>query len=242
MADEQEPNDIDHGDETTGSNPPAAPEEQAEAEVDAAREESDEVAASEGTERDPSAADEADVSDDDTDDAAADAQEPEPEPEPEPELLHGAPVTWSRGQTVLHPSREDYVQLVGELRSAGFWTCVDLCVVDYLGYGAARELPPGTRAERFEVVVVLVDHGARERLRLRVQVPEDDPSIATLFELHPGVENPEREAFDMFGIDFIGHPDLTRILMPDEWQGHPLRKDYDVGRIPVQFKGVSSAR
>jgi NADH-quinone oxidoreductase subunit C len=239
MADEQEPDETAHGDETTESNPPAAPEEQAEAEVEAAREESDEVAATEGTEDDASAADDADVSADDT---ASDAHEPAPEPEPEPELLHGAPVTYSRGQTVLHPSREDYVRLVGELRDAGFWTCADLCAVDYLGYGAARELPPGTQAERFEVVVVLVDHGARERLRLRVQVPEHDPSIATLFELHPGVENPEREAFDMFGIDFIGHPDLSRILMPDEWQGHPLRKDYDVGRIPVQFKGVSSAR
>ena len=161
---------------------------------------------------------------------------------PEPELLHGAPVTWSRGQAVLHPSREDYVALVRQLREDGYWTCVDLCGVDYLGYAGTRDLPPGTEPERFEVAVVLVNHGERSRLRLRVQVPQDDPTLPTLFAMHPGVENPEREVFDMFGIRFEGHPDLSRILMPDEWEGHPLRKDYDVGRIPVQFKGVSSAR
>ena len=75
-----------------------------------------------------------------------------------------------------------------------------------------------------------------------MQVPEDDPTLPTLFTLHPGVENPEREVFDMFGISFTDHPDPSRILMPDEWEGHPLRKDDAVGRIPVQFKGVSSAR
>lgn len=192
---------------------------------------------------------EAETSDDATPETDAEARdldgaevEPEPEPEPEPELLHGAPVSWSRGQAVLHPSREDYVALVRQLREQGFWTCVDLCGVDYLGFAGARELPPGTRPERFEVVVVLVDHTTRTRLRLRVQVPADDPTMPSLFEVHPGVENPEREVFDMFGITFEGHPDLSRILMPDEWEGHPLRKDYDVGRIPVQFKGVSSAR
>lgn len=170
------------------------------------------------------------------------AEETPAEALPEPERLHGAPVTWSRGQAVLHPSREDYVALVRELRSSGYWTCLDLCGVDYLGYAAQRDLPPGTTGERFEVVVVLLNHTERDRLRLRVQVPADDATIASIASLHPGAENPEREAFDMFGITFEGHPDLSRILMPDEWEGHPLRKDYDVGRIPVQFKGVGSAR
>lgn len=161
---------------------------------------------------------------------------------PEVELLHGVPVTYSRKQTVLHPSREEYLTLVTQLRTAGFWMCMDLCAVDYLTFSPDRQLPFGVHAERFEVVVMLLNHTDRSRLRLRVQVPESDPRIVTLFALHPSVENPEREAFDMFGIEFDGHPDLTRILMPDEWDGHPLRKDYDVGRIPVQFKGVSSAR
>ena len=72
---------------------------------------------------------------------------------------------------------------------------------------------------------------------MRVQVPADDPTLPTLFDIHPGTEAMEREAFDMFGISFTDHPDLSRILMPEDWEGHPLRKDYEVGSIPVQFKG-----
>jgi NADH-quinone oxidoreductase subunit C len=72
---------------------------------------------------------------------------------------------------------------------------------------------------------------------VRVQVPADDPTVPTLFDLHPGSEAMEREVYDMFGIVFTDHPDLTRILMPEDWEGHPLRKDYDQGRIPVQFSG-----
>ena len=71
---------------------------------------------------------------------------------------------------------------------------------------------------------------------MRVQVPADDPTLPTLFDIHPGTEAMEREVFDMFGIVFTDHPDLTRILMPEDWEGHPLRKDYEVGSIPVQFK------
>ena len=67
-------------------------------------------------------------------------------------------------------------------------------------------------------------------------MPEDDPTLPTLFDLHPGTEAMEREVFDMFGITFTDHPDMTRILMPEDWEGHPLRKDYAVGSIPVQFK------
>ena len=66
--------------------------------------------------------------------------------------------------------------------------------------------------------------------------------MPSLFDLHPGSEYLEREAFDMFGIVFDDHPDLTRILMPEDWIGHPLRKDYAEGRIPVQFKAAPSTR
>ena len=104
----------------------------------------------------------------------------------------------------------------------------------------ARPLPDGVVAERFEVVVNLLDLRDRRRLRLRVQVPESEPELPSLFDLHPGTEAMERETFDMFGIGFDGHPDLTRILMPEDWVGHPLRKDYDVGAIPVQFKGANA--
>ena len=86
----------------------------------------------------------------------------------------------------------------------------------------------------------LISHEAAERIRLRVQVPADDPSCPSLFSLHPGTEAMERETFDMFGITFTDHPDMTRVLMPEDWEGYPLRKDYSVGRIPVEFKGDPS--
>ena len=69
-------------------------------------------------------------------------------------------------------------------------------------------------------------------------VADGDIPRQTLFDLHPGAEAYERETFDMFGVEFTDHPDMTRILMPEDWIGHPLRKDYEVGRIPVQFKGA----
>lgn len=153
-----------------------------------------------------------------------------------PVLVHGVPVTSSRGQRTLHPSREQLVDLVHTLRDAGWLMCLDVTAVDYLAYAPPRSLPEGIEPERFELVVVLMSHAERDRLRLRVQVPEHDPVVDSLFSLHPGTEALEREVFDMFGIRFDGHPDLTRILMPEDWHGHPLRKDYGVGRIPVQFK------
>lgn len=78
------------------------------------------------------------------------------------------------------------------------------------------------------------------RIRARVQVPEDDPTLPSITHIYPGTENMEREIYDMFGIGFQDHPDMTRILMPDEWEGHPLRRDYAVGQVPVQFKGAPS--
>ena len=158
-----------------------------------------------------------------------------------PPTRHGVPVTDSCGQVVLHPSRDQYVALVRTLLDETFTTCSDLTAVDYLLH-MGRPLPAGVAAERFELVVNLLSIERRERLRLRVQVPESDPSIATLFDMFPGTEAMEREVFDMFGITFTDHPDLTRILMPEDWDGHPLRKDYDQGRIPVQFTPDFAAR
>ncbi|MGB0114022.1 MAG: NADH-quinone oxidoreductase subunit C [Ilumatobacteraceae bacterium] len=137
------------------------------------------------------------------------------------------------------PTREEYLGTVKALADDGFVTCIDLCGVDYLEH-LDRDLPEGVVAERFEVVVNLLDLRNRRRVRLRVQVPADDATLPTLFDVHPGTEAMEREVFDMFGISFSDHPDLTRILMPEDWIGHPLRKDYDVGRIPVQFKGANA--
>jgi len=173
------------------------------------------------------------------DDDSATDEPVAPETAPEPPTWHGVPVTEVRGQRVLHPSRDQVVPLVRELRDEGWLMCIDLTGVDYLAH-RRHDLPAEIAPERFEVVVSLISHQARERLRLRVQVPEDDPVVPTMFEVHPGTEAMEREVFDMFGISFSGHPDLTRILMPEEWEGHPLRKDYAVGRIPVQFKAAPS--
>ena len=160
---------------------------------------------------------------------------------PEPPMMHGVPLSDSRGQRVLHPTREGYVKLVRTLLDDTFTMCADLTAVDYLTY-PGRPLPDGVARERFEVVVNLLSLEKRERIRLRVQVPEDDTTIATLFDLYPGSEAMEREVYDMFGITFTDHPDLTRILMPENWEGHPLRKDYDQGRIPVQFSTDFAAK
>jgi NADH-quinone oxidoreductase subunit C len=138
---------------------------------------------------------------------------------------------------VQHVARADYLATVKALADEGFVMCVDLTAVDYL-LGADRPLPADVEPERFEVVTNLLDLVHRRRTRLRVQVPEGDPTLPSLFQVFPGTEAMEREVFDMFGIRFDGHPDLTRILMPEDWEGHPLRKDDAPGRIPVQFKEV----
>ena len=158
---------------------------------------------------------------------------------------YGAPMGTdrpSRGQAVVHPSRVQWCDVAAAARTDGFDQLIDLTAVDYLTYGADRSLPEGVQPERFEVVAGLMAHARRERLRMRVQVPADDPTLSTLFDLWPGAESLEREVFDMFGIVFEGHPDMSRILMPEDWSGHPLRKDYDSGQIPVQFKAASNVR
>jgi NADH-quinone oxidoreductase subunit C len=152
------------------------------------------------------------------------------------ELIHGCAMALSHGQTVVFPTREQYIGLLKKLLDDGYTMCSDLTAVDYLTH-PGRTLPSGVIAERFEVVLNLTSITTRDRIRVRVQVSVDDAVLPTAFNLWPGTEAMEREVFDMFGVSFDGHPDLTRILMPEDWDGHPLRKDYEVGRIPVQFKG-----
>ncbi len=155
--------------------------------------------------------------------------------------LEEVPSADSSGDEVFFPPRPRYLEVATALRRAGFVTCSDLCAVDYLTH-PGRQLPAGVRPERFEVVVNLLSHTEARRVRLRVMVPEDDPVCPSLFFVYPGTENMEREAYDLFGITFSGNPDPSRILMPQDWEGHPLRRDYSVGRVPVQFKGAPGPR
>ena len=91
-----------------------------------------------------------------------------------------------------------------------------------------------------EVVASFISHRDRERIRARAQIPADDATIDSLYPLYPGTDYLEREVYDLMGITFADHPDHSRILMPETWDGHPLRKDYAIGAIPVQFKATAN--
>ncbi len=163
-----------------------------------------------------------------------------------PELLesvrYGVMASEISSQMVLFVTVDQYLQVATAARGDGFDQLVDLTAVDYLSYPGARPRPADVICERFEVVVQLINFTSRERLGLRVQVPADEPIAPSLFDLWPGCENLEREVFDMFGIEFSDHPDMSRILMPEDWIGHPLRKDFAVGDVPVQFSEASAPR
>ncbi|TRZ73077.1 MAG: NADH-quinone oxidoreductase subunit C [Actinobacteria bacterium] len=155
------------------------------------------------------------------------------------DVLHDCALRDSHGQHVLFVPKDRYIATLRKLIDDSYTMCVDLTAIDFLTH-PGRTLPEVIAPERFEIVVNLLSMRDRTRLRVRTQVSEADASIDSAFDLYPGTEAMEREVFDMFGITFTGHPDLTRILMPEDWDGHPLRKDYSQGRIPVQFKGSAS--
>jgi NADH-quinone oxidoreductase subunit C len=94
------------------------------------------------------------------------------------------------------------------------------------------------RQERLHVVYNLTSLTYRRRLRLETAVTVEDPHIASITPVYPTADFHERETWDMFGVIFDGHPALTRILMPDDWNGHPQRKDYPLGGVPVEYKGA----
>ena len=134
------------------------------------------------------------------------------------------------GQDVLRVPAPDLADVTAALRDGGFEMFIDLCAVDYLD-----------RDPRFEVVVNLLSLAETQRIRLLVGVAAADPVVPSISQIYPGANFYEREAYDLLGIRFDGHPDLTRILLPDDWEGHPLRKDQPVGSIPVQFKEAPGA-
>jgi len=136
-----------------------------------------------------------------------------------------------RGELTLHIAREHLIGIATALRddaSLRFELCSSVSGVDYLGSAA-----------RLHSVYHLTSMTFRRRLRLEVAVTVDDPHVPSVTALWPTADWQEREAYDMFGIIYDGHPALTRILMPDDWDGFPQRKDYPLGGIAVQYKGAT---
>ena len=123
---------------------------------------------------------------------------------------------------------DQYFKTVEDYKKDGYEMMIDLTAVDWY-----RKKEP-----RFEVIVNLLSVSKNSRLIMNVPVPDEDLTIPSICEIYPGANFYEREVFDMFGIKFENHPELTWILMPDDWTGNPLRKDYGSGRIPVQFKNA----
>ena len=121
-----------------------------------------------------------------------------------------------------------WLAAIGAMKDAGFDFFIDLYAVDHF-----------SQAPRFEVGINLVSTDANDRIVIATRLPYDDPTLPSATDLFVGANFYEREAYDLIGIEFTGHPDLTRILLPDDWEGHPLRKDYAVGAIPVEFKAGS---
>jgi NADH:ubiquinone oxidoreductase subunit C len=157
------------------------------------------------------------------------------------ERVKGAVAADSHGQTVVHIPREAWREAVQFLKEEQQFTqCSDLTAVDHL-LRPDRPLPAGVERERFEVVANLLSHPLNRRIRFICQVP-DGGEVESLFEVFSGTELPEREVYDLLGVRFSGHPDLTRLLMPDDWEGHPLRKDDAPARVPVQFKEAQAPR
>ncbi|CAM4193788.1 NADH-quinone oxidoreductase subunit C [Nocardia ninae] len=136
-----------------------------------------------------------------------------------------------RGELTLHVHREHLVTVAQVLRdhpALRFELCLGVSGVHY-PEDAGREL---------HAVYPLMSITHNRRLRVEVSAPDADPHIPSLFGVYPTTDWHERETYDFFGILFDGHPSLTRILMPDDWNGHPQRKDYPLGGIPVEYKGA----
>ncbi|MGZ6930810.1 MAG: NADH-quinone oxidoreductase subunit C [Acidimicrobiia bacterium] len=158
------------------------------------------------------------------------------------ERFPGSVFAEHHGQPVVYVDRAVVADVAVSLRDAEQFTMlVDTVVVDHLLDGSRLHVA-GVVPERFEVVVNFLSHTRNRRIRIVAQVPESDPTVPSLTPTFAGANFPERESYDLVGITFDGHPDLTRILMPDDWNGHPLRKDDAAARVPVTFKGDPSPR
>jgi NADH-quinone oxidoreductase subunit C len=136
-----------------------------------------------------------------------------------------------RGELTLHVKREKLVEVSMILRDKlKFEMCMGVNGVHY----------PEQTGREMHAVYPLLSMTKNQRIRLEVSVPDADAHIPSVVEVWAGNNWHERETFDMFGIIFDGHPGLTRILMPDDWEGHPQRKDYSLGGIAVEYKGATT--
>jgi NADH-quinone oxidoreductase subunit C len=140
-------------------------------------------------------------------------------------------VTVDRGEITFYLNRDHLVQVCKALRddpALRFELCSSVSGVDY-----GEDVP-----QRLHSVYHLTSMTYRRRIRLEVAVDVADPHVPSVVAVYPTADWHERETWDMFGIIYDGHPALTRILMPDDWDGHPQRKDYPLGGIPVEYKGA----
>jgi len=140
-------------------------------------------------------------------------------------------VVVDRGELTLHvvPERiADVAKAMRDDESLRFELCSSVSGVDYLG----------SDERRLHVTYHLTSMTYRRRVRLETAVTAENPHLPTVTQVYPTADWQERETYDMFGVIFDGHPALTRILMPDDWEGHPQRKDYPLGGVPVEYKGA----
>ena len=141
-------------------------------------------------------------------------------------------VVVDRGEITFHVRREDLPAVARLLRDderLRFELCTGVNGVHY----------PDDAGRELHAVYHLLSMTHNRRVRVEVTCPDSDPHIPSVVDTYPTNDWHERETWDMFGIIFDGHPALTRILMPDDWPGHPQRKDYPLGGIPVEYKGGS---
>jgi NADH-quinone oxidoreductase subunit C len=137
-----------------------------------------------------------------------------------------------RGELTMYVKREAIVDVCLAMRDdpqLRFEMCASLSGADY---------PADPSGRRLHAIYHLLSMTYRRRLRLEVSVTVEDPHIPSVTEVYPTANWQERETWDFFGIVFDGHPALTRIEMPDDWPGHPQRKDYPLGGVPVEYKGA----
>lgn len=124
---------------------------------------------------------------------------------------------FDRDELTLAIAADQILSAANAVRKAGYNFFEDMTAVDWY---------PAT--PRFQLSYHILSHELKERIRLRVMVDAETPVVDSLTSIWPGANYYEREVFDLFGVRFEGHPNLRRILLPDEWTGHPLRKDYPV--------------